>query len=263
MTAPTIDWQATIRELFTIGRDTDYPGLGSTDGAGLTPFVGAAALSSIGPDVVFGGDRLGVRRIRIRVKVLGDTEADAWQNWRALASAWRPQPDRTEVPLDVRWPGMAETVMRAYGHPAGATVNPATLKAGYLSADLAFDADPLWYGDDVTQASAASPVTLPSSGETGADTNRATITVHGSGGTPSIVLDSTGEDITFNQVLAAGQTYVIDLHERTVTKAGNDASTHVASSSTWFRIPGGEASTLTLTGGAALTVVHRPAHWSP
>lgn len=267
MAAPTTDWQATIRELFTIGRGTDYPGLGGTEGAGLSPFLSSATVRGLGFGVTFGPDRLGPRTLRIPVEVLGDTEADTWSNYRALASAWRPATDGTEVPLDVRWPGMAETNMRLYGHPGEVAIRQVTTKSTHLAVECEFIADPWWYGAEVTDASATSPATITAAdaGETDADTDRVTLVVYGNGGTPVITHDPSNGDITFTSAVTAGDPVTLDLHARTATKSDGavDAANLIAASSSWFRITGGVENTLTITGAAAVTIIHRPAHWSP
>lgn len=267
MAAPTTDWQATIRELFTIGRDTDYPGLGGAEGAGLSPFLSSAAARGLGFGVTFGVDRLGPRTLRIPVEILGDTEADTWGNYRALASAWRPAPDGTEVPLDVRWPGMVETTMRLYGHPGEVAMRQVTTKSTHLAVECQFTADPWWYGAEVTQASATSPITIAASaaGESGADTDRVTLVIYGNGGTPQIIHSPSNGDITFTSAVTAGDPVTIDLHTRAVTKSAGavDTSNLIAASSSWFRLTGGVENELTLNNVAAVTIVHRPAHWSP
>lgn len=263
MTAPTTDWQATIRELFTIGRSTDYPGIGDVTGAGIEPFTFTGGRTAAG--VRFGRDRVGPLRLRFPVRILGDSEADVWGNYRALASAWRPAPDTSEVTLDVRWPGMAETHMRLYGHPGEVSPRLGEMKGGLVEATVEFWADQWWYGAEQTAASAASAydITAANAGETGADTDRATITLTGNGSTPTITHSPSGGTVTFSQALAGGETAVIDLHARTVTIGGANADSRIDASSTWFRVTGGVDNTITVTGAGSQSYTHRPAYWSP
>lgn len=255
----TTDWQATIRG-FTIGRDTNYPGLGDTRGVGPGGVNVRAVPYARGRGAVFAAPVHSAEQLSFKVRILGDTEAETWQRYRALASAWRPAAGTEEVALDVRWPGMAETEMRLYGQPGGLSVLPATLKSTYLEADAEFVADGYWYGAAVTQASAASPIIIGAPGQTGADTDRVTLTIHGNGGTPSLV-HSSGGTLVSNAALANGHTLTIDLHAMTVVHSNGGAG--LSAASTWFRFDGGTVNTITYTGCASVTVTYRPAYWSP
>lgn len=265
MASPTDDWQATIRELFTIGRGTDYPGIGGVTGTGIEPFSFVGNRAGVGLGVVFGTDRVGPRRLRFPVRVIGDSESDVYGNLRVLASAWRPAAGSDEVTLDVRWPGMVETVMRCYGHPGEVSPNLADMKGGVIDCTVDFYAAPLWYGAEQSAASAASAYDIPASatGETGADTDRVTITLTGNGSTPTVTHSPSGGTVIFSQALAVGESAVIDLHTRTVTVNGSNADSRVSSASTWFRFTGGADNTVTVTGAASQSITHRPAHWSP
>lgn len=258
------DWQATIRGLFTIGRATDYPGIGGVEGVGIEPFDFTGSLRSQGNDVAYGRDRVGPRRLVFPVRVLGTTEADTWGNVRALASAWRPQPDETEVSLEVRWPGMAETAMTVFGHPGRVSPGiPGQIKSGHIDVTCEFWADAWWYGAEVSaSASATTPHVLAATGETGADTDRIIFTVDGNGGFPKIT-HANGGYINFTVSVAGPDTAVIDVHNRTVTVNGVNADNRVDPASTWFRFDGGTTNTITANGMTGLDVVYRPAYWSP
>lgn len=259
MTAITQDWQARLVERdLLIGRGTNYPGLGGMTGLGILAPRASGQQRGLADGDSFGTHRYPARTLALPVQVLGDTDADRWQNWRALASAWRRSD--TDLALDVRIPGMAETTMRYYGRPFGLIGDPHGLKSP-VSGTAEFRCDPFAYGAAVDSAvDSSSPLVVTNAGD--AATDRATLTVDGNGGTPTITNTTTGGVIAFRDALAGGQSYVIDLREQVVTRSGVNHDGDVTSSSTWFALDPG-ANTLTFTGCASLQVTHRPAYEVP
>lgn len=262
--ALTDDWQAEIAaRSIVIGRGTNYPGLGGVEGVGLLrPLTGDVDL--VGDGAALTGDRLPVRVIQCPVVVVGDTAAELGQNYGALAAAWRPTRD-DELAFDLRLPGMPETSLRCYGRPLDLPGDPAGLKVAIRTAARFRCGDPFFYGAEVDSGvDASTPLTVVAAdmGSAGADTDRATLTIAGNGGTPVVTNTETGGHITFNATLAGGASYVVDLHTRTVTKSGVNRDQDVDATSTWFRLLGGVDNELTFSGCASLRVQHRPAYWT-
>lgn len=262
MTAITGDWQARLVERdFLIGRGTVYPGLGGITGTGVLKPRYDDQARGMGNGDAFGVDTLPARILHMPIEVLGDSDSEVWAAYRALAVAWRHS-RLTELALDVRIPGSAETVLRFFGRPLELPGDPHGLK-GHLATFAEFRADPYAYGALVESAvDSASPLTLDDStmGDDGCDTDRCVITINGNGGTPVITNTTTGGSITFTAVLAGAQSYEIDLHAQTVTKAGIDRITDVDAGSLWFMLAGGVDNVLTFTGCASIQADYRPAY---
>ncbi len=262
----TEDWQGELPDRsFTFGRDTNYPGIGGIEGIGLLRPESTDMPRMLDGSAPAGRDRVPARIITIPMVVIGDTDAAVMANYRTLVEAWRPA--RTaDIALDLRIPGSAETTMRAYGRPLDVPLRPRGLK-GRIDTVAGFRcSDPLFYGASVASGTqTTSPYVVPAAdlGDLGCDTDRVTITINGNGGTPAITNTTQGYALTFTHVLAGGETYEIDLHERTVTKASANAFSHLANGFRWFNLTGGTAQTITFTGCASITITHRPAYWTP
>jgi hypothetical protein len=256
MAAISDDWQArlTARD-FLIGRGTNYPGLGAISGIGaLDPQT--SDMPGIGDGEHQGVDRYPARNILIPVTVLGDTMSAVWTNYRALAEAWRIS-RTTELELEVRVSGSARSF---FGRPRGL---PATLSGlkGAMTTTAAFRCgDPFAYGAEVDSGvDTASPMTIASATLGTEDTDRATVTIAGNGGTPVLTNSTTGGVLTFDTVLAGGQSYVINLHTRVVTRGGVAVPSEIDPASTWLDLAGGVANTITWTGCASVRIQYRPA----
>lgn len=258
MPAISADWQARIVERdFVLGAGTNYPGVGAISGLGLLP-PSLNDVTRFGDGDAFGRDRLPVRILSLPVKVLGDTSADVWTNYRALAVAWRRA--ATELALDLRIPGSAETVMRYFGRPMELPADLHGLK-GVQETVADFRAEPYAYGAQVVSAvDTASPLVIAAGdlGDDGADSDRAVLTLVGSGGTPVLTNTTTGGVITFASALSG--TAVVDLHAQTMAVDGAPADGAITADSSWFTLAGGQANTLTWTGATSLAVTHRPAY---
>lgn len=262
MPSITDDWQARLVERdIVIGRGTPYPGLGGIRGTGvLRPRTGDQARGH-GDGDARAVDTLPQRLLTMPVEVLGDTPAAVWANYRTLAVAWR-RSRTTDLSLDVRIPGSAEQTLRFFGRPMELVGDPHGLK-GHLATVAEFRADPYAYGAAVVSAvDSSSPLTLLAAnmGDTGCDTTRATITVVGSGGTPSIENTTYGGAIDWAVPLANAVTAVIDLHAQTMTIGGIDFTANLRATSDWFALAGGVNNTLTFTGCTSIQVTHRPAY---
>jgi hypothetical protein len=253
------DWQARLVERdFLIGRDTNYPGIGGIRGLGVLEPRRSDQQRGQGNGDARGPDRLPARTLLIPVVVLGETDDEVWENYRALAVAWRRS--QVDLELAIRLPGGAESSLSYIGRPTGLPGDPGGLK-GRLSTTAEFRCDPFAYGAAVVSAvDAASPLTITAAtlGDPGTITDRATLTVIAAGGTPSITNSTTGGTIAF--AAPATGTYVFDLHTQTVTKAGINRDQDLTASSDWFALEGGINNVLTFTGATSVQLTHRPAY---
>lgn len=262
MAAITQDWQARIVDRdFVIGRGTNYPGIGAIEGIGILPPTSDPS-PRWGDGDTFGRDRLGNRVITLPVRTIGDTDAGRWSNYRALAVAWRRA--MTELELQLRIPGSAETIVSYFGRPGSLPGAPHGLK---LTVDTVaeFHALPYAYGAarTLTAILAASPLTIPTAGDPETNTDRAVITITGNGGTPTITNTTTGGAVAFNRALAGGATYILDLHTQTAVKAGVSSPDHMTPTSDWFTLTGNINNLLAFTGAASISVTWRPAYQVP
>lgn len=262
---PTIstDWQARLVERdFLIGRDTDYPGLGGIRGLGVPEPRRSDQQRGQGDGDARGPDRYPARTLTMPVVVLGDTDDDTWGNYRALAVAW--QRSQTDLELQLRLPGSAQTVVSYFGRPSGLPGDPHGLRTNTLATAAEFRCDPYAYGAEVVSAvDAASPLTITAAnlGDLGADTDRAVLTLVTAGGTPTITNTTTGGVIAF--ATAVTGTYVLDLRAQTVTKASVAKDHELSAASTWFALAGGVDNVIAFTGATSLQITHRPAFEVP
>lgn len=255
----TADWQVEVGAL-VLGAGTAYE---IDDAAGGIGGLGLAGIRSYDAPR---GDRDGevavddvyeARLLTIPVVAVGDGPAAASALVTELRAAWAAQAG--EVTLDLRLPGQPETALRFYGRPRGLQEDQRLLRSGVVRALATFRAlDPLRYGAAVTTA-ALTPGTTPVVNAGDASTERVTITLVGSGGTPSITnaADDSGA-IAWAAPLANGVTRTIDLRARTVVSGGTDRYGEVAPSSRWFRLRAG-SNPITVAGCTSATLTYRPA----
>lgn len=205
---------------------------------------------------VAGDDVYEPRSIVADVAVLGDDQAATGVLLRDLQAAWAAS--SIEKALDVDLPVFAEP-LRFYGRPRGCVVDLSPLAGAAARAQVAFRAlDPLGYGAPVTSAALAPGAhTVTNGGD--ATTDRATIVLVGSGGTPQLTnaTDDAGA-IAWAVPLAAGAVRTIDLRAATVVDGAADRYSEVTPGSRWFRLrPGPNA--ITVAGVTSATFTHRPA----
>lgn len=269
MTSPiTADWQYRISERdFLIGNGTSYgillnPGPAGTVGG---PPVNTVHLTrQVADGDILGRSVRAGRQITIPVQLLDEHDAAGVRDLaRDLVAGWRVE--RTgELTLEAREPGTPETVMYYPGKPGTVDVDTRSWYFGLLTASLEWEcSDAYGYGATATLEDQTGTFTLDAAdlGDTEADTRRATLTIHGDGGTPVLVnTTDDGRDLTFTDALAGGDDYVIDLYTQTVTRSGSNANASVSSSSAWFCLRGGVTNSLTLSGAASVDLTWRPAY---
>lgn len=246
----TADYQAELRSL-TIGAGTAYR-ITRLTGLGTPGRSGARVARVDRPGVIIGRQQLEPAVVIFNVTIVSSSISTTGDALYDLAAAFRPDADGDEVALDIRYPGSPETVMRLYGTPEGLsdTWEREVGASKVLDVVATFTAtDPLKYGAQVTSTT---------NGGT-APTDRATITITGTGGTPSITntSDSSGQ-IVWNTTLAAAATRIVNLRDKTVVDgSGVDRRGEVLNTSTWFRFQSG-ANSLTVSGCSQSTAL-RPA----
>jgi hypothetical protein len=213
---------------------------------------------------VAGQDFTQPRALRIPIAInTPDDPAAAWAALRALKAAWQPTGPADDL-LSIYAPGIgpSDDTLRFFGRPRTALdVNLRMVHAGIIYALATFVAlDPIGYGP--TEADSGSGTfSVTNAGD--ARTERATITITGNGGTPTIANASDGGgNVLFTEALAGAATWVIDLRARTVVDgSGNDVfAGNVAPSSLWFGLQPG-ANQLTLTGAASAALSFRSGWW--
>lgn len=254
--AISADWQGNLRSL-TFGEGEEWevsePGI---SGLGIpVPRTRDAERGDRDGDV--GGDDVLPRRI-LSIPLVGTFESPsaAWTAFETdLKVAWAES--IVDLPLDLRLPGMPTTGRRYFGRPRGIDGDLSRLKSSTVRALCTFEAlDPFAYGDEETTGPDSGAFDVVNAGN--ADTDRATLTIVGSGGIPRIVnAADDGADVTFAEAVSG--TRIIDLRNRTVVDgSGNDAYFELSAASLWFTLrPGTNA--LTLTGATSVDVAHRPA----
>jgi hypothetical protein len=206
------------------------------------------------------------RTLAWRIGVDAADSSTVGANVKTLLEAWRTPGDGSEVALDVRVPGTAETVLRYYGQPRSARASTPGWANGTALVEVDcefFASDPFAYGAEVSVTSGLGATTLSSAslGDLGTTTDRATITLSGNGSTPIVTNSTTGGFIAFGSGLGATQVAVIDLRLGTVAVNSTLTPSIVASSTTWITLQGGQDNTLTMSGAGAVTIAYRPAFW--
>lgn len=262
----TGDWQIEVPSrgiLFGVGA-LQIPSAPAPQG-----FVGSGAVRSNDVPKLYAGtagvrDTFNARLITfaVRAVALGDAVLVRQLMDRAT-HAWYPDPLGTDVRLDARFPGAPEKLVSYYGRPRHVIeASEWTYQLGVLVQQFEFAAlDPYGYGATRTVTGATTTATLPliDMGNVGAISRRATITVHGNGGTPVITSTTdSSRHITFAAPLAVDA--VIDMHEQTVTIGGVSTPGAIAGTSPWLRLIGGVANSLTIAGCASVDITWRPAY---
>lgn len=254
--------RATLRGL-TMGDATDYC-ITRTTGLGLSQFRDRDAERGDQDGDVPGRDKLAPRLLTFQLTLgAGQGVRDATERIRVASElladvneGFAPEDGPADVELLLEWPGIIPGLDECsfYGRPR--SVNDDTsLLPGRISALALFRAlDPLKYGPLDLVSDGASPATVTNAGSY--RTDRATITVHGNGGTPVITnVTDDSATLTFADTLAG--TAVIDLRAQTIVNGGGDPLA-LAPGSGWFALLPG-ANTLTFAGCASIDVEHRPA----
>jgi hypothetical protein len=255
----TTDWQARLVERdIVVGRDTPYPGIGGLQGLGILDPRRTDQTRGLRDGDARGRDRYPARNLGIPVTVLGDTDEAIWSNYRALAVAWR----RSDVDLElqVRIPGGAEEVLSYIGRPGALDGQPRGLKS-VIRTVAEFRCDPYAYGASVASATDSStPLTILAAdlGDLGADTDRATLTIVGNGGTPTIANTTTGGVLSFAAAITG--TYTVDLRTQRTTKATVAKDHEITAASTWFDLAGGVDNVISFAGCTSIQITHRPAY---
>lgn len=253
------DWQAELRST-VMGTGTAYK-IVAVDGFGVHGVKANDYDRVLRHGSVTGADFLSPRVLSLTIKLVAATATTAGQALTTLKAAWRPSTTTAEVELDVRFPGTAETSMKAYIKPRGAQVvlDQGSADRGVMVVQcLAHCLDPMFYGAAVA-TNVTTTQTVTNAGNM--ETDRCIITITGSGGTPTLTNagDSSGT-IVFNTTLAGATTRILDLRTQTMTdNSGNDKTSELASSTNWFVLQSG-ANSCTLTGATSAAFSHRPAY---
>lgn len=212
---------------------------------------------------VAGEDFAQARTLSFPVSMKRGSTRLAMEALRTLKKAWRPAGPVDDT-LDIKIPGVGPSndTLRFYGRPRSTLdVDLHWLSGGIISSLATFVAlDPIGYGPTVTVTGSPN-ASVNNTGD--ANSKRATITITGNGGIPTLTnATDGGGNVLFSQTLGSGQTWVIDLYRRdVVTGAGNDAfAGNVLASSLWFRLVPG-VNSLTLTGAASMVISHRSGWW--
>lgn len=254
----TADWQGEIGSL-TFGAGTDFRWLADGfAGIGLPEFrVSDLTRGPLVPGVSATFDTLEGRLLTFPLSVSKSTASATQQAWQTLKAAWKPS--STEQSLDLRMPGMPETVMRCYGRPRGLSGDTILNNGLQISAVASFLAtDPHWYGGEVSvSADSSSPIPVVNAGD--ADTRRCTLTVVASGGTPVLTNPSDPDTGTITFATTFTGTAVLDLNAQTCTVSGVSREDLIDPSSLWFVIVPGTNS-ITFTGVTSVASVTRPAY---
>lgn len=189
------------------------------------------------------------------VGVLGDAAdaAGAVTMAATLRAAWQAA-STSDVGLTVTRGTQARTY---YGRPDGCTIREELLPLGFVAALCSFRVlDPFGYGPVVAATGVSSPLVV--SGDVA--TERVVWTIHGNGGTPSIVNSTTAESLLFASVVASGQTRVVDVRARTVVDGGGvSAMGQLSTATAWPRLAPG-SNTLAISGCASVDVSYLPAY---
>lgn len=266
----TADNQFEIQCGVTMGAGTSYRVLfDGFQGLGAPAFrVSDMPFGVQRPGYAIGPEQLDSRPFAIPLLVAEGTQTATLTAWMALKASFIPAKDISyslttsgEKTFSFRIPGLPVTTMRAYGRARGIPDEEMGPGGKWITGTGLFLAtDPALYDESATAVSAdsSSPIPLPNAGNY--PTRRCTLTVAGNDGTPVITNPASLEvgSITFNQVLATGQSYSIDLYTQRVTRGGNDANAEVDPSSRWFELQPG-ANNVTFTGCASVAASYRSA----
>lgn len=234
-----------------LGQGTVYRIL-SSSGFGRSGNQGSVTARTMAHGSSFGSLFLAAKPMIFNVALRETSASSMGSALRTLVAAWAPPTTGAEQYLDLRYPGFGETTLRMYGvfedigDQLGADI--AVSKVARLTCTF-LATDPLMYG--------AAATTTTNAGN--AYTDRATVTVTGTGGTPEIINtnDSNGW-ILWATTLAVGATRIIDMRAKTVVDgSGNDKRGELSNASNWFRFRP-TTNTLSVTDCSVSTVL-RPA----
>lgn len=255
MTSLSTNWTGAVNSL-TFGSGTDYRW--RADG-----FSGLALPGFRTNDMPRGVQVAGVvssfdtfdGRLFVFPITIGKSTASATQQaFQTLKTAFKPS--TSDTTLDLRTPGMAETQLLVYGRPRGVeseSWEPHGRTASCVASFLA--TDPYFYGATAAvSADSSSPIPIVNAGD--ANTRRCTLTVVGSGGTPTIT-NPNGGSITFASALSG--TATLDLDAQTCTVGGVSRDDLIAPSSAWFVIQPGTVN-VTFSGCTSVASSLRPAY---
>lgn len=257
-------WQGELTaRSFTFGAGTDYE-IAAAGPSGLGVSVRSFDANRIGNGSTAGTDSTPSRELLVPLHVgkAGDDHLDAGALVQALRAAWRPL--RTgEMRLDLWAPGVLTTEVGSFfGRPRGVDLDLALIRSGYASALARFAAtDPLVYGPlVVSPTDSSSPLAIDDATLGPEDTYRATLTIVGNDGTPTVTNATTGGVIDFAEQLDTADVAVIDLYTRSVVVESLPAPEVVDPASTWFGLAGGVDNSITFTGCASIQLTYRPAY---
>lgn len=251
------DWQGNLRSL-TFGAGTDWeidePGI---SGLGIPAArTRDAERGDRHGDV--GGDDVLPRRI-LTVPLVGSFSSPgaAWQAFEeTLKLAWAES--ISDEALELRLPGMTDTVRRFYGRARGLDVDLSRLKSSTVRALCTFEAlDPFGYGDEVAVGPDSGTFDVDNEGT--ADTDRVVLTIIGNGGIPTITnADDDGLAILFGEAVTG--TRIVDVRSATVIDgSADDRYDELSPVNQWWNLRPG-VNSLTLAGATSLEVVFRPAY---
>lgn len=232
------------------------PGIG---GLGTPDVLVTAEQSRYGSHgVVAASDYFTQRLITIPLMIHKRNDGEsAMKALRALKGIWKPALYDEMLQVTVDGIGPSDDTLRFFGRPRSTMdADLSQLYTGTIWVMMTFQAmDPIGYGPEQTVALGAS-TTVTNPGDM--PTDRATISVVGNGGTPTITNTSLGgQKIQFKQAVPSGQTWQIDLRRQTVTNAtGEDKFETISPTSTWFDLRSG-TNVITLTGASSASITFR------
>lgn len=252
------DYQALLNGL-TMGRSTNYPGVGGTKGAIGLPRVREHDVEfELRHGAQAGVDVYGQRIIQIPIQVIADDEDTLATRLNTLQAAW--QPSSTDVELALKFAG---TELSYFGRPRGLSddaIGTKGLIGGHAFMVGTFvAADPFAYGAEVTTATdTSSPIVVTNAGN--AVSRRCSLIVVGNGGMPTLTNtdDPHLGDVTFAATLSGAETCELDLAAQTAFVGGTDIIQRVNIASLWTDLQPGD-NTITFSGCASVTAFHRPA----
>ena len=202
------------------------------------------------------------RQIFFPIALQRDTAREAMTALQELKTAWKASRVEDELSIFIPGIGPVDDTLRFYGRPRSTLdVILRGLPGGVISAFANFAAlDPVGYGP-VTTISGSGTFTVTNEGN--ADSRRAVVEIIGDGGIPSLVNASDGgADVRFSQALGVGQSWFVDLRNRTVIDGSGDDvfPNNVLQASIWPKLVPGDNS-LTLDGADSANVVYRSGWW--
>lgn len=264
-TAPAglADWQYAIGSL-VMGKGTNYL-VTNTEGFG-SPEVRTADSERVQEDGDWiGEDTYAGRVLTLTVTVRGTGAAGVTTNYNALLNAWRF--DRTTPWYQIWWRWPSQPAMRVIGRPRRITANRDRMLNGRIDVVAEFYSpySPI-YQETVTLT--ATPRVVTGGGRTynltyprlytvstsggdpvafansGSYPSWAILTFSGPATNPRLLNTSTNEWIGFNIVLAAGDTLVVDMKQRTAKMNGASVRHLLAPGASWWDLGVGSSTLL-------------------